>query len=188
MEVAGRFVPPAWLHAHRARYAGLLAVRGEHDPSAHVCNVSGCACDSAGQLQGCPPSAFDAAALRRKLKTRTAADTLCYDDVSAPSFQLVGAEPLEPRHFDRQGRLICQPHSFEPGDRLTMFVFLRGQWATDLERFPMHVMLFAHFEPRIQSDDMIERVHEVAPSSYGDWDLTSGVVRRLQAQPKPDNM
>ena len=188
LNTAGEFVPPAWLHAHRARYAGLLAVRGEHDPSEHVCNISGCSCDSAGQLQGCPPSAFDVAALRLKLKARTAADLLCYDDTSAPSFELVDADPQDPHHFDRQGRLNCQPHSFEAGDRLTLFVFMRGVWATDLKRFPMHVMLFAHFQPRSQSDDMVERIHEVAPSSYGDWDLTSGVVKRRQAQPMPDNM
>merc|ERR1711920_857164 len=28
----GRFLPPAWLHSHRARFAGMLLVNGRHSP------------------------------------------------------------------------------------------------------------------------------------------------------------
>ena len=167
---AGRLVTPAWLHCHRARFGGLMVLRGQRSPFDYGGLTATCA---AGSRTECS----SVAALRAFLLQRAASDVLCNDNASAPTFWRSDATPgsAAPSFYDRQGQLLCKPHEFEAGETATIFVFQKPVWAPENAHFAMHTMVFMHFAPRDDNRAAIQTVTYVEPgadyNSMGTWDL-----------------
>ena len=199
IERAGRLVPPAWLHAHRARLTGILLLRGAHQPSDFGRAADGSGGLSAScQLDGRPECA-SVAALREAIRAESAraGGLICHDNETAPTYAVrrgVGAAVVAggptsgpgATYYDRQGQLLCEPHAFEAAEQATVFAFTSARWAAAEEHFGMHTMLFTHFLPSNASTLDIERVSYAQPSnSYGVWDLPAGTFETMRNNPTP---
>ena len=77
--------------------------------------------------------------------------------------------------FDRQGKVSCSDFSFRQNEPLTVFSFSHPNWATDLNVFPQHTILFAHFKPEaIRHCDGSEEEHGDDGDAMLRWELVQG--------------
>ena len=173
LPMAGRLAPPAWLHAHRARYGGYLLLRGaptladllglQHGSSSH---------GALDRLRDSLPPSNRTATVRAILIERAARDgrLLCYDDPAEATFIALSGSEGDGLggHFDRQGRIVCEPFAFSEGEVLTAVYLSRPVWAKDLLRFPQHAQL-AFFYTTPPSDD-----EAAAPGSGDDAGVAKG--------------
>lgn len=186
---AGRLVPPAWMHAHRARLAGLLLLRGRVAPSAYA--GLGADCARRGHAACASVDTLRAYVLRE-----AGAAVICHNNASVPSYAVQpaaaelsggGGGGASLGYFDRQGELLCEPHTFAAGDAVTVFAFSRSVWQPEDEHFTMHTMLFAHFEPELPTAEALERVVYATPNDgYDEWDLERATAQRHETLPLPD--
>ena len=144
LSASGRVVPPVWVHAHRARYSGLLLLRGAQTPL----DIGGLEQDSCARTR---PECTSVAALRAFLLARVdPATLLCHDNASAANFELVPTDDGGLGHYDRRGQLLCAGgFEFQKRERLTVFGFTRAVWDADVAHFPMHTLVLAHYTPLI---------------------------------------
>ena len=140
LPVSGRMRPPAWLHAHRARYGGYLLMRGEATlPDLLGLGAGGASVRAAlDHLRDALPPSNRTAAVRRILVERASRDgrLLCYDDPSQPSF-VVNPESGDGLGgtFDRNGRLVCDEFDFAAGENLTA-VYLKASMGSGPHALP----------------------------------------------------
>ncbi|KAL1510680.1 hypothetical protein AB1Y20_006976 [Prymnesium parvum] len=152
----GRLLPPAWVHSHRARYGGLLLVRGKHSPRSLAAF----------------PRAANLTAARSALLAAAAGRLVCADDEErAPSFaRLPPAADGTGGWYDRQGRVVCRQLDIERGEEYTLFSFNEPRWSTDVDPYPQHTMLFMYLDGNASATELAETF----PASYGEWYLESG--------------
>ena len=143
----GTVAPPVHSHVHRARYAGHLLLRGEHTLAGLVGGRSG---QSLSAFLASLPATNRTATVRQLVLNRARADgtLLCSDDPSAPTFvsRPEGGDGMG-GVFDRRGRLECEPFSFGAGELVTVLLFSRPLWATELHVFPQHALMFIFYTP-----------------------------------------
>ena len=129
----------AWLHTHRARYAGFLLVRG-HLETPWIERLAAVAHARRSSPGG------DLARLRAMLldSLRQRNAILCHDDPAVTAFER-RIEVDGPRYYDRQGRLECPTAPpLIAGEPLTCLSFSANVWDTHLDPYPQHVMFFAN--------------------------------------------
>ena len=177
LPVSGRMRPPAWLHAHRARYGGYLLMRGEATlPDLLGLGAGGASVRAAlDHLRDALPPSNRTAAVRRILVERASRDgrLLCYDDPSQPSF-VVNPESGDGLGgtFDRNGRLVCDEFDFAAGENLTAVYLSRPVWAAGLTPFPQHAQLAFYYTPDADAHgEPPPLVRSLLANSYGVMDL-----------------
>jgi hypothetical protein len=169
VDVSGTLAPPAWLHAHRARFAGLIVTRGTSTPF------------DFGTLTVNHRMAVDASSLRNyMLMTIPPADVLCYDNHSVPTYERVHYAGSW-QNYDRRGQIVCIPMVFNTGDTFTIFSFTRSVWDQSKTTFRMHTILFSHYHPTPATmatnwSRAVESSVYIQPTHYGLWNLSSKVL------------
>ena len=158
-------MPPAWIHAHRARHVGYVLLRGAHTlaslakavaVSPHAGGRGAAALNrsmSLAELLASLPAAERVGALRRQvLEWAGPQRVLCRDDADVAT-HLVLPERGDGLGgtFDRQGRVICSPFAFAAGETVTVFAFSRPRWARTIDPFPQHAMLLFYYVPEPSS-------------------------------------
>jgi len=168
-----RILPPAWLHSHRARYGGLLLLRGNHSPhgllSLHRPLPStksvGCTPSSVVSAAGARACLYGAALSRNEL--------VCADDEAhqPSSVQLpASADGATGGLYDRQGAVRCEPLQLGRAERLSLFAFSTVRWNGQVDPFPQHTMLFFFADTNASATELVE----VLPPRYGVWEFGSG--------------
>ena len=160
-----------YVHAHRARYAGMLLLRGAHTPRSLLRSL-GLHCPSAVQRANAdgrsfsgggsdiggevPPPCRDVAAARDSLRRIAEAKSLllCADEGLPPGETGLppGEAGLPPGeagrhhggHHDRPGAFRCRAATFAAGEVVTAFAFSRANWAVGVTHFLQHSILFAY--------------------------------------------
>lgn len=180
----GRMVAPAWLHSHRARYGGLLLVRGERNPRQFGLDPANCTAAvpavGSGHSFSVPGWCDDLAALRSAIKRSAGADLICHDNEYAPTYAAFASMGGKVRYFDRPGELLCDTHEFSSGDRVTIFTFTHSLWNAEIRDFPMHTIVFTHFLPTDGDESGFERLTQTAPNVFGTWDLDTRALSLAQ--------
>ena len=172
-----RILPPAWLHAHRARYAGLLLVRGNHTPRTLGACASKEMPPQASIKRGQSSTDLSAGLLQARhclLHAAIRSDGLvCADEESTkPSYARIpqSADGAIGGLYDRQGSLHCEPRVLEEGEILTVFSLSAARWRAEIDPFPQHMMLFFFADTNASYTELIE----VLPPTYGSWELGGG--------------
>ena len=144
---AGRLVPPAWFHLHRARQGGYLLLKGEHILTT-LLGMQTTHRAAVGALRASLPHGNRTATLRQRILERTARDgsLLCHDDAATPS-SIAFRERGDGNGgiFDRQGAIVCSPFRFDAGDVVTVVYLSRPVWAAELSPFAQHANLFFYY-------------------------------------------
>ena len=197
---AGRFIgESARIHAHRARYAGYLLVRGDHS----LRSLTGLpdACTQPGAAR--PAACGSLAAARERVIEAAGERLLCQDDPKAASYTEMAADARGVGtggpgvRYDRQGRIVCSDFPFESGETLTVFSFSTPVWAAELQTFPQHMILFGYAHPKpegvngvgMQKEALGPPAHYTVAQQwdgggkYGKWDMLTGAYHSLNQKP-----
>lgn len=134
---AGGELLDAWLHVHRARYAGFVLARG-HIEAQWIERVAALA-------QARETTGSQVVKLRAALLDALHERIVCHDDPAVGSFERLPDQSGGVRYFDRQGKLECPTtRPLIAGEPLTCLSFSANVWGAHLDPFPQHVMFFAN--------------------------------------------
>ena len=149
--VGGELVD-AWLHSHRARYAGFVLARGHLEgPWLERIAALAQARESPGREKEKEKEEKEeeeeVAALRSMILDvlRQHDALVCHDDPAVGTFERRVETDGSVRHYDRQGRLECpSARPLIAGEPLTCLSFSANIWEADVDPFPQHLMFFAN--------------------------------------------
>jgi len=173
---AGGELLDAWLHAHRARYAGFILARGHlDDPWLERIAALAQARESPGG--GKEGVATLRAAILVALRQRDA--LICHDDPFVGTFERRVEPDGSVRHYDRQGRLECPTtRPLIAGEPLTCLSFSANMWEAAVDPFPQHLMFFANVANATAKAPMYQGwAHDRTTASWSSFPMRSRSAR-----------
>ena len=169
LEAPGHIIPGnAWVHAHRARYAGLILVDGR--VGLRELTGLGSNLESESKLELSEVHAMIVA-------EATASGTLvCASDLSVPWWHELPCEADGTGgNYSKRGHFECHPVIFGERDGfVTIFSFNAPMWVPEVKHFPQHTMAFTFFMPIGKSQRPSPLVEQGAILSSSEWEPDSG--------------
>lgn len=172
---SGRWIPgAAWQHSHRARYGGLILVKGKHT----LASLTGIG-RSCLASKRCPVQSE----VRQAILNSAGRNVICSNDPDVPWWE----EKQFPAqgyggNYSRQGRFSCEPNfQLVKGEPLTVFSFDTPMWAGQVKEFPQHTMIFGYYVPDSQKPvsrgflETGEGAMQLVPRKCGKWVPSLGI-------------
>jgi hypothetical protein len=166
MPISSRLLPGTWMHSHRARFLGLLVLRGRAAQSSPACKVL--AGPWANYFEGHRAEDDEALERARDAFEFSHSDVLCRTDSRVADV----VHWANASHFERAGHLECKSNMiFAEGEELTIVIFTKPRWEPAVEIYPMHVDTF-FFVERDAGRDLADRGSPVQMEVRGEqWGL-----------------
>jgi len=193
-ELCGGTITDAWVHSHRARYGGVLLVKGNHSPASLSMGMPAAwdACEPSETGTGRLCGAL--AQLKQRLVRDAAAARLllCRDDDTADSvLQLQPQRGGLGGYHDRQGRLVCDSTARLDARQYTVLAFSDVLYGAQVDPFPQHTMIFLYVDLPDEVHRRVPQTMDCSPRGYSEWRLGRAAVTHGRASPlgcqiKPD--